>query len=193
MRGHVVNFLDSRLPERFWEKCIPEPNSGCWLWIGAPKNDLGYGSFWFNNKTTAAHRVSFTALIGEVPAGLQLDHLCRTPQCVNPAHLEAVTQYVNMMRGYGWGAVSARATHCPMGHAYNGENLFISKQGGRVCRTCTRAGNAEREAKLKAAGLCTKSGAHGKSVEWDRCASCLEKVKEYKRRAWAAEKARRAA
>lgn|SRR3990167_4665160 len=97
--GHVpVNFFDSRLPERFWQKVIPEPNSGCWLWLGAARR-TGYGCFWFgHHKISSAHEVAYLVLVGSVPSPLELDHQCNTRCCVNPAHLEPVTHAVNCAR-----------------------------------------------------------------------------------------------
>jgi HNH endonuclease len=77
---------------------IPEPNSGCWLWMGNVDRK-GYGRLGFRkNRNALAHRVTYKFLYGIVPAGLELDHLCRVPLCYNPAHLEPVTHQVNMRR-----------------------------------------------------------------------------------------------
>lgn len=134
MTFHVeVNFLDPRLPDRFWSKCIPEPNSGCWLWFGALLPD-DYGSVFFDRRTRRAHCVAYTSLVGVVPVGLELDHRCRTRSCCNPAHLEPVTKRVNILRGVGLGARNARKTHCPRGHVYD---RFPS--GKRRCSTCDNA------------------------------------------------------
>jgi hypothetical protein len=84
----------------------------------------------------AAHRVVYEALVGPVPEGLELDHLCKESRCVNPAHLEPVTHAENVRRGRGWGGQNARKTHCPSGHPYEGDNLILQKRGGRLCRTC---------------------------------------------------------
>lgn len=138
----MIQFLDPRLPDRFWEKCIPEPNSGCWLWIAAATyHDGGYGRFTIS-KAMRAHRVAYEALCAEIPPGLQLDHLCRTPCCVNPAHLEPVTNAQNARRGMvgiASGAKQRAKTHCPRGHAYSVDNTLIGTKGERVCRICKRA------------------------------------------------------
>lgn len=83
---------------RLWEKISPEPNSGCWLW-DAGHNDYGYGIFYINGKLRCAHCVTYELYVGEVPEGLELDHKCRIPCCVNPDHLEPVTHAENVRRG----------------------------------------------------------------------------------------------
>lgn len=122
-------------------KAIPEPNSGCMLWLGAI-NQFGYGRVGIKGRRTVAHRAVYEMACGPVPDGLDLDHLCRVRCCVNPAHLEPVTRQVNAARGICGKVTAARQrskTHCPHGHAYGGENLFITNEGHRECRTCMRA------------------------------------------------------
>jgi hypothetical protein len=94
----MVNLGDDRLSERFWSKVVPEPNSGCWLWIGSVGKN-GYARFLADGRTRNAHRYAYSILVGEVASDLELDHLCRVRCCVNPAHLEAVTKAVNVARG----------------------------------------------------------------------------------------------
>lgn len=123
--------------ERFYDFVTPEPNSGCWLWLGACSR--GYGYFSSKGKNILAHRFSYEEFVGQIPEGLQLDHLCRVRCCVNPAHLEAVTSKENFHRGISSSVTRSRhkkITHCPRGHAYEGGNLYVSKVGGRVCRKC---------------------------------------------------------
>src|ERR1043166_7685871 len=107
-------FLDHRLPIRFWSKCIPEPNSGCWLWTGAIKTVTGYGYIWTDKRVASAHRAAYESLVGPIPDGLQIDHRCRIRCCVNPAHLEPVTNVENQRRGLR----GELTTHCPAGHEY---------------------------------------------------------------------------
>lgn len=137
-----MNYGDSRLPDRFWDKCIPEPNSGCWLWT-AHLSWNGYGWFSFGYRKACAHRVAYTYLAGEIPAGLDLDHLCRNRCCCNPAHLEPVTRSENLRRGRNGDVIRMRAaliTHCPKGHAYDAENTYRHpRNGGRGCLTCRRS------------------------------------------------------
>lgn len=122
---------------RFWSKTIPGKN-GCILWVGRTNGD-GYGQFDVNGRTIGAHRYAFELKYGPVPEGKQIDHLCRVRHCVNPEHMEAVIQRVNIMRGEGIAATNKAKTHCKRGHALEGKNVYIVKQGkyrSRQCRQC---------------------------------------------------------
>lgn len=124
------------LMDRFMKYVSPEPNSGCWLWLGAV-GSYGHGQFSINRKARPAHRIAYEAAFGAVPAGLELDHLCRVPCCVNPRHLEAVTHRENMLRSPIAGpAANRRKTHCPYGHPYDEGNTYRDKLGKRTCREC---------------------------------------------------------
>lgn len=127
----ILNKLESRM--------IPEPNSGCFIWLGAV-NGHGYGIIGMreNGKKVQrrAHRVYYQLLKGLVPKELSLDHLCRNRLCINPDHLEPVTPVENVMRGESFYAKQARLTHCPKGHPYAGKNLRMSPKGERLCRLC---------------------------------------------------------
>ena len=113
----------------------------CWLWAGYI-NELGYGQHFYTvdgkTKYVYAHRLMYEELVGAIPQGLVIDHLCRVRCCVNPKHLEPVTASVNTLRGEGVG-VNKRKTHCPRGHEYTPENTQYRNTGWRVCRTCNRA------------------------------------------------------
>lgn len=128
----MANFLDGRLSGRFWSKCFPEPNCGCWLWTGC-LSDVGYGQIRIDYKVRGAHVVAYLALVGSYDPTLDLDHLCRTRCCVNPAHLEPVTRAVNLARGLGTGM--KEKTHCPAGHPYDAANTYVYR-GRRSCRAC---------------------------------------------------------
>ena len=132
---------------RFWEKV--DKSGECWLWTGAIVG--GYGQFWDQGKHHYAYRFLWQQLNGPVPAGLQLDHLCRVRACVNPDHLEPVTPRENNMRGESFAAVNARKTHCPRGHEFAGDNLRLMPSGSRWCRTCSKADATERYRRRKAA------------------------------------------
>lgn len=125
----------SAVAERFWAKV--EKTEACWLW-SASRNQDGYGLFSIEGRHNVAHRVAYEWLIGPIPTGLQLDHLCRVRNCVNPEHLEPVTCRENVLRGEGLAAINARLTHCSKGHPYVGENLIPKAGGGRRCRACKR-------------------------------------------------------
>jgi len=138
-----VDLGDSRLPDRFWAK-VDEDANGCWRWTGCV-NVKGYGKFGIGRRCYQAHRVSYAAFVGPIPDGLDVDHLCRVRNCVNPAHLEAVTHTLNVQRRW---QVTPRATHCHRGHPFDEENiLWIGNT--RNCRTCRR--NTDRERKRRMA------------------------------------------
>ena len=120
--------------ERFEALIAPDPNSGCWLWLGTV-NAKGYGRF---GRGEMAHRASLRFQAIEIPVGMEVDHLCRIRSCVNPEHLEVVTHRENLMRGDTITARAAATTHCPQGHAYSGKNLTLSSNGKRGCRECHR-------------------------------------------------------
>lgn len=103
----------------------------CWIWTGWV-NPEGYGRVVFKGKRYQAHRLVYEKLVGLIPKGLQLDHLCRNKSCVNPEHLEPVTAKENTLRGNGQSAVNLRKTHCIRGHRLDGDNLMMIK------RTCPR-------------------------------------------------------
>lgn len=120
------------LPERFWRKVVMGPN-GCWLWV-AGMHYKGYGVFHWDRKDRKAHRVSYEAVHGPIPEGLQIDHLCRTRRCVNPDHLEPVTSQENQRRGLR--NQFTQWTCCARGHAYTESNTYHTSAGARSCRTC---------------------------------------------------------
>lgn len=123
-------FGDPRLSVRFWSK-VSIAETGCWLWTAATDSS-GYGCFGVNRRVCTAHRVSYEAFKGQVPDGLQLDHLCRVIRCVNPDHLEPVTGLVNMQRRF------ASYTRCAKGHEFSSDNTYIRASGRRDCRACIR-------------------------------------------------------
>lgn len=133
--------------ERFWPK-VMLGESGCWLWT-ASVSTAGYGQFWTGRRIAAAHRIAYEEFVGPIPEGLQLDHLCRNRGCVNPAHLEPVTCRENLMRGDTPAARQLRRTHCPSGHPYAGDNLYVYK-GERRCRECGRAACRAWQARRRA-------------------------------------------
>lgn len=137
------------LEVRFWTKVdVSRGPTACWLWTGA-LTDRGYGVRFRldNGEREAPHRIAFSLLVGPIPDGLQLDHLCRTRACVNPAHLEPVTCQENLLRGQTWAAFNARKTHCIHGHALDEANTRITPEGHRACRACGRESARRHRAK----------------------------------------------
>lgn len=124
--------------ERFLAK-VAIQEGGCWEWTAVTAGE-GYGYFYRGSVAPGehgriyAHRWSYEYHVGPIPKGLVIDHLCRNRLCVNPEHLEPVSQLENVRRGHGNG----KQTHCPAGHEYAGENLYITPKGGRQCRACKR-------------------------------------------------------
>lgn len=135
-RNDLGVFVSSPAEDRFWKRVREEDADGCWIWIGA-RSRGGYGSFSSApGRTASAHRWAYESLRAAIPEGLQLDHLCRNRACVNPWHLEPVTNRVNILRGVGPTACNAALTHCRKGHEYTPENTIPMPEGGRRCRAC---------------------------------------------------------
>lgn len=127
-----------RAEVRFWKRVNKDGAGGCWLWKGSIFNN-GYGQFKANGKGGPAHRYAYELLVGPIPDEMVLDHLCRVRACVNPDHLEVVTERENIMRGEGVCAVNAHKTHCIRGHEFTPENTRIWGGGRwRLCIECDR-------------------------------------------------------
>jgi hypothetical protein len=153
--------MNERTLARFFSKVnkngpVPakRPDLGpCWLWKPVTASG-GYGQFTANGKTRLAHRAAYELLVGPIPQGLTIDHLCSVRHCVNPAHLEAVTLAENIRRARVWenGAAHQRnKTHCPYGHPYSGDNLRIASDGKRACRECDKRYSANHRERKRAA------------------------------------------
>lgn len=129
--------------------------TGCDVWTKSLSRG-GYGQVQIPGVgVRRVHRIVYEELVGPIPEGLQLDHLCRNRACANPSHLEPVTQRENGRRGFGWSGRNARKTHCPQGHEYTPENTIIETgTPGRRCRICraeqTRRAKVAYRARRKA-------------------------------------------
>ena len=127
---------------RFWSKVDIGAPDECWPWL-ASKDPQGYGNFHLGGRIVKAHRMAYELLIGCIPRGLTIDHLCRVHNCVNPHHLESVTNKVNALRGISPWAVNARRTHCIQGHLFDIANTGRDR-GKRSCKQCKKIRDAER-------------------------------------------------
>ncbi len=153
------NYIKKTISERLLSKIIIDPLTGCWLW-SACRNPSGYGLINVDRKSRLAHRESYVASGRVIPDGLDLDHTCHKNdgscvggnaclhrRCINPDHLEPVTNAENLRRGihvdnFTAGrlkiiAIRTAKTHCPHGHPYSGENLILTGRG-RACLTCSK-------------------------------------------------------
>lgn len=150
--GHQINMYRNYkerdfLPGRILLSSTPCLD-GCWKWNLSLDRD-GYGITTIKRVAKRAHKVAYEVFIGPVPEGLVLDHKCRVRHCVNPWHLEPVTNKENVMRGKGACALNARRTHCINGHEYSAENTAV-RNGVRNCLTCERIKTIEYRARKRA-------------------------------------------
>lgn len=127
--------LPEALPPRIAAKIATNLGTGCWEWLAFLTK--GYGQIWWDGRLQAAHRVVYELLVGPIPEGMTLDHLCRVRHCVNPTHCEPVTNRDNVLRGVGPSARAAVATKCVHGHAFDERNTYRHRvTGHRACRQC---------------------------------------------------------
>lgn len=156
--NHAHPKMKRTIEERFWSKVgeHTDPNA-CWLWVGcsvkSSNGHLLYGQLRTNGRRIQAHRFSYELHYGvKVPPDMTIDHVkargCASTLCVNPHHLEIVTNKTNILRGDGPTARNARRASCIHGHPFNKENTYERSTGGRDCRACSR----ERNSKTKGGG-----------------------------------------
>lgn len=164
--------------EDYLKRYMPktQDRSVCWLWRGR-LNSGGYGRIEVRTegrrgrgKNFGAHVAAYEKFRGPVPKDRQLDHLCRQRMCVNPWHLEIVTQRVNILRGNGWGGRNARKTHCTKGHEFTEANAYIrivKGQRHRRCRICLLdwQNNSEKGKAIRARTVAKRKAQDTRSVE----------------------------
>jgi hypothetical protein len=149
------------LLQRLMQRVRVDETTGCWIWMKRPSGG-GYGRIYVGGRYPVAHRVAYELLVGPIPEGLELDHLChnRDPhcfadkqcvhlRCVNPDHLEPVTPQVNTLRGKTPAARAKARTVCVNGHPLTGDNVYIKTSGHRGCRACQRVASAKWSAENK--------------------------------------------
>lgn len=114
----------------------------CWLYASYINPVTGYGQRGIKHhgksKYQYVHRIFYENIKGRIPKGLAIDHLCGVRHCINPIHMEAITNNENVRRGQYRNSWNAKKTHCPKGHEYTISNTMLNKRGGRLCRTCKR-------------------------------------------------------
>lgn len=141
------------IEQRFWDKV--DATGDCWEWTGE-RNRAGYGLFRIGTvegkrPRVGSHRWVWEHLVGPIPDDLVIDHLCKNHSCVNPDHLEAVPQRINLLRANTFQARNSRKVVCPRGHWYSPENTY-QKTTGRTCRTCARFLKQRLRAQAKVEG-----------------------------------------
>ena len=136
-----TGLVSALLEERFRCKVEITTEEACWIWT-ASVDGSGYGKYLRDGRLVGAHRVAYEVVVGPIPDGLEIDHLCKVRNCVNPAHMEAVTHRENTLRSDSPVVALYSETHCSKGHEWTEENTYI-KKGGRECRICRRDRNRE--------------------------------------------------
>lgn len=164
-------FEVDQLPHTLRRRIDVDPVSSCWNWTGAMRHS-GYGAmFLTGTKSVAAHRYVYEYTVGPIPDGLVLDHLCRNRRCVNPVHLEAVTQRINSLRGDTIPRRQALQTHCVNGHEFTTETIYVHPQRGtRLCKVCMSDAGARR--RREGRGPCQTDDCERLAHSRGMCQSC---------------------
>lgn len=144
--GRNLLQLNSRQTKNLYSKI--EVTGFCWLWKGY-LNSRGYGQFRVGNRMLRAHRVVYEHLVGIQPPELVANHLCYVRNCVNPDHLEFITQRENVLYSHSPVRKNFDKTHCKRGHPLSGDNLYIRPCGSRVCRECKNTKQQEARRKKR--------------------------------------------
>jgi hypothetical protein len=144
LEGLTEKLIDN-LKERLFKYSEREPNTGCWIWTGE-LNQQKYGRIGIRwqgkHRNVLAHRASYELEKGTIPPGLELDHVCRQPLCINPDHLKPCHRRENFLNSRAPARMNLMKTHCPKGHAYE-NNLYIFPDGRRECKTCKKRRSIE--------------------------------------------------
>jgi hypothetical protein len=158
----TLDEMRASIKRRVQQYAVIDGATGCWLWT-ASQTYAGYGRLQVTDeagRSTAwgAHRAAYVAWVGPVPDGLHLDHLCRVRHCVNPRHLEPVTNEENLKRSpITHTSINMGRTHCKHGHEFTAANTYATRGGrGRACRQCKNDRTVAQRAARVAAGLTTK-------------------------------------
>lgn len=140
-------FTREQYVESFWKKVDQNGPGECWSWK-ACKNRDGYGTVRFLGVSRLAHRIAFLLVRGEIPKGMQIDHVCRNRWCVNPLHMDIVTSSENTKRARPWHPELAK-THCPKRHPYDDKNTKRDRRGHRFCRACHAEDQRRRDRRIR--------------------------------------------
>lgn len=140
------------LPWRMAAKIVPDEATGCWNWTGT-KSDSGYGRVSIDGRAHQAHRIAYEILRAQIPDGMQIDHLCRNRACLNPDHMEPVTQRENIMRGESVSARNARRNHCNRGHEYVQGSFIMERSKSGLMRRCLICQDMTEEARARREGF----------------------------------------
>lgn len=136
MRVTYVDDTPIPLPRRLARRI--DFSGDCWLWTSYVEA-TGYARVYINGGREFAHRFMWESVVGPIPDGMQIDHLCRVRHCVNPGHLRVVTPRVNTLASpVAPAAINARKTHCHNGHQFSADNTYLNLNGQRICRQCRR-------------------------------------------------------
>jgi hypothetical protein len=137
MMGDCLMVRIPNTVERMLRINVDRSSGDCWIWK-SPIGHNGYGKAHIMSRAYLAHRVFYKHYKGDIPEGFQIDHLCKVRNCVNPDHLEAVPPHINNYRSESPCALNRLKDECKHGHLLSGDNLYVTKDGRRQCKTCLR-------------------------------------------------------